>query len=203
MCVFPAQFSVQGEQPMADFVTVFLCTEIRPAFVLHFSHLMSASHLPQKPHPCQSLLITSYRGVAWPRITTRRELPSFLVLTFVDKVLVKESNGMACWGPRFLAWWCFSTVGSPHGSCSEPVSGVTCSQRLAVRWRFVQDAAWVSSFTHKPGIYMAEPLLERNTSAPRKYWLCQLLHSKNKLAVLGNQGVGASIFLSYPPSLFF
>lgn len=33
---------------MADFVTAFLCTEIWPAFVLHFSHLMSTSYLPQK-----------------------------------------------------------------------------------------------------------------------------------------------------------
>lgn len=94
---------------------------------------------------------------------TRRELPSFLLLTFVDKDLVKASNEMGKLGTQVLGLRMLFHSGPPRVPLWRQFQE---DMQSALGFRMLPELA--ALHTSRESTWL-EPLLERNTSAPRKY----------------------------------
>ena len=131
-------------------VTAFLCTEIWPAFVLHFSHLMSASHLPQKAASLPKSAYNKLQGRGMTRDYKERitviSCTDFCCQSSGERIKWDDMRGTQVLGLMTLFHRGFPPLFPLRASFRSEVQSA-----LGVRWRFVQDAAWVSSFTHKLG----------------------------------------------------
>lgn len=129
------------------------------------------SHEPE-PYPRYRLLLTGSAGTPSPRTMTVR-----VNSTNAAKLLMKWIKSNDSCGPKLVGPCWFSTVGS-HPSDSLPGTdfGGTCTWSLHMLWRYSLDADQVRGVKTDTHNSLGSAFMGwKNTSAPRKYWLCWLL----------------------------